>query len=265
MIRRILVTGAAGFVGGLVYRHFAFDTKNYQTFALDRTEMPSSRVPSGTELRFSAGSFFCEDLAVSDRLNESFQGIDVIVHLAGEPRVDATEEAAARNNVTATRRLYEAASRVGVRKIIFASTSLVMAGYESQEPFRSIREGRRKGMPLFARRLTHEMPPRPLNDYAASKLRCEGIALDYADRFKLSSLCIRIGAVTPDDVPPPDPTWRPWWCSQRDVTGIFEKAARCDGPPFDVFFAVSQNRSRWVDLSHARKILASFPGTARLD
>jgi uronate dehydrogenase len=259
MIRRILVTGAAGFVGGLVYRHFARDTANYQTFALDRSEYPSSRVPEGTELRFPPGGMFHEDLAVSDRLEQVCQGIDVIAHLAAEPRLEASEEAVARDNVTATTRLYEAASRAGVRKIVLGSTSVVMAGYGFQEPFQGIREGRRNRMPLFARRLTHETPPRPLNNYAASKLRCEDIARVYAKRFKLSSLCIRIGAVTPDDVPSPDPQWRSWWCSHRDLTDIFEKAAACDGRLFEVFFAVSKNRTRWVDLSHARRILGFIP------
>jgi nucleoside-diphosphate-sugar epimerase len=202
---------------------------------------------------------FREDLAVSDRLEETFQGIDLIAHLAADARLEASQEDVARDNVTATRRLYEAASRAGVRRIILASTSVVMAGYGFQEPFRSILEGRRKRTPLFARRLTHETPPRPLNDYAASKLRCEDIARDYAKRFKVPSFCIRIGVVTADDVPPRDPRWRSWWCSQRDVIGIFEKAAVCEGPLFEVLFAISRNRSRWVDLSHARKILGFIP------
>jgi nucleoside-diphosphate-sugar epimerase len=256
---RILVTGAAGFVGGLVYRHFARDAEHYRIFALDRSVDPSSRVREGTELRFPPGGLFREDLAASDRLDEVCRGIDVIAHLAGEPRLDAPQEAVARDNVIATTRLYEAASRVGVRKIILASTSAVMAGYGVEEPFRAIHEGRRRRMPLLARRLTHDTPPRPLGNYAVSKLRCEDIARSYAQRFKLSSLCIRIGAVTPDDVPSPDPYWRSWWCSQRDLTDIFEKAVRCEGPPFDVFFAVSKNPSRWVNLSHERRILGFIP------
>jgi hypothetical protein len=43
------------------------------------------------------------------------------------------------------------------------------------------------------------------------------------------------------------------------LTGIFEKAARYEGLSFDIFFGVSKNRSRWVDLGHAKKVLGFIP------
>lgn len=259
MKKKILVTGASGFVGGLVYRHFFADAKNYETSALDRTSQPSPRVPKGREIQFPRDRFFCEDLARSQQLEDILKGVEIIAHLAAEPRIDASRELVDRDNILATKRLYEAAAKAGVRKVILASTGFVMAGYGSEEPFKAIREGRKQKVSFFSKKLTHESPPKPLGVYAESKVVCENIARDYAERSMISSICLRIGAVTPDDTPSADPQWRPWWCSQRDLVGIFEKAVLCEGPRFDIFFGVSKNRSRWVDLRHAKKILGFVP------
>jgi nucleoside-diphosphate-sugar epimerase len=64
----------------------------------------------------------------SDDLERGLEGCDALVHLAaivGDPACDADPELATRVNVDATRRLVDAARRVGVRRLVFASSCAV--------------------------------------------------------------------------------------------------------------------------------------------
>jgi hypothetical protein len=50
------------------------------------------------------------------------------------------------------------------------------------------------------------------------------------------------------------------WCSQRDIATVTELAV--NAPPdlqFGVFFALSDNRYRWLDTEHTRAVLGFHP------
>jgi UDP-glucose 4-epimerase len=101
------------------------------------------------------------DPAATDAVEAACEGIDTIVHLAGENEVLAAREPAAALAVTvvATERLVEAAARAGVTRLVYVSTVHVY--------------GRRM---VEGATLTEDMRPEPRSSYAISRLASEHVA-----------------------------------------------------------------------------------------
>ena len=78
--------------------------------------------------RTSKLEFHCADIAVTD-LAPLFVGVDVVVHLAAVTGCISDEELMEHVNVGGTRRILEAASGVGVRKIVRASSAAVYGAW----------------------------------------------------------------------------------------------------------------------------------------
>lgn len=114
----IAVTGAAGVLGQRLLPLLDGSTR---VVALDVRE-PERRTP---QLEFHR-----IDLATAD-VKPLLEGVDVIVHLAAitDPILDDT--LMARVNVGGTRRLLEAASAVGVQRIVRVSTAAVYGAYSN--------------------------------------------------------------------------------------------------------------------------------------
>ena len=81
----------------------------------------------------------------------------------------------------------------------------------------------------------------------ATKVWTESISRDYAYRHGMSILCVRIGQMERDRPRPPHGA--NIYVSQRDIVQIF---GRCINAPddlrFDIFYGMSNNDLRWVDI-----------------
>ena len=108
--------------------------------------------------------FFQSDLSNIDELVKAFQGMDTIIHLAGDPNADATWESLRKNNIEGTYNVFEAAKQSGVRRIIYASSIHVSFGYYFNiEPYKSISEGRYDRVPDSFKRITTSDPTWPFS------------------------------------------------------------------------------------------------------
>ena len=118
------------------------------------------------------------DLARDD-LRGLLQGVDAVVHLAGEPGVPASWGSAfptyVERNVIATQRLLEAATSAGVSRFVYASSSSVYGPDD--------------------RPLVESTMPRPLSPYGASKLAGEVLVGAYAQQRGLSTVSLRYFSV----------------------------------------------------------------------
>lgn len=114
---RIVVTGAAGFIGGVVVRQLV--ARGEQVVALVRDPArPGSLDPPSVEVVQS-------DLSEVETLTRQVDGTDALIHAAGSYRVGipAAERAAMTDaNVGATRRVLDAAIAAGVPRIVHVST-----------------------------------------------------------------------------------------------------------------------------------------------
>lgn len=177
---RILVTGAAGFIGSSVVEalldqgHEVVGLDNFDPF-YDRAikEQNIARARTNSAFSFVEGDILDSELAT--RLL-SKPHCDAIMHLAALAGVQPSLERPLdyqRVNIRGTMVLLEACVAAGVERIILASSSSVY-GVRSQVPF-------------------SESDPcdRPASPYAATKRAMEIIAFNYHHLHKLPITCLR--------------------------------------------------------------------------
>ena len=238
----VLVTGLSGLIGSALHRELA--KGDYEVRGLNRRAVPGVACHQA-------------DIADLAAIEPAFSGVDVVAHLAaavGSPSF----ESVVRNNVIGAYNVFEASRRAGVRRVVFASSGAVVSGCEREDPYAALAAGRYAevaSIPI----LTHESALHPSGIYGASKAWGESLGRHYADAHGLSVICVRIGRVTRSDRPE-RPREFPVWCSQRDIARFLERGIAA--PPavrFDTFFANSDNRWGYRDLTHARDVLGWEP------
>ncbi|MEV0781110.1 dTDP-glucose 4,6-dehydratase [Streptomyces sp. NPDC050433] len=162
---RILITGAAGFIGSNFVRNLLAD--NYAgwqgagvtvldklTYAGNRDNLPATH----PRLEFVQG-----DICDAGLLRELLPGHDAVVHFAAESHVDRSLEGAGeffRTNVLGTQTLLDAVLHTGVERVVHVSTD---------EVYGSIGEGS----------WTEDWPLLPNTPYAASKACSDLVARTY--------------------------------------------------------------------------------------
>ena len=259
MALKVHVTGVSGLIGDVVYAHLAAQPERYEVTGSGRRYQPSERVAAGRELSCPQERFTRADLTDLAALEHAFAGAEVVAHMGAIPDPEAPFDDIVRSNVVGGYNTLEACRRQGVRRIVFASTVMTNWGYQLDEPYKAIREARFDAVPADFHRVTHRDPVRPTEPYSASKVWGEGLCRAYSDGHGLSCLCLRIGGVNANDAPR-DAAGAALWCSQRDVATVVEMAV--NAPPdlrFDIFYAVSSSRYRWLDAQHTRSVLGFEP------
>ena len=125
---RLLVTGAAGFIGS-TYARIAADAGHELTI-LDKLTYAGRRENlEGVEHRFVEGGI--EDPA---KVREAMEGADAVVNFAAESHVDRSiddQDAFARTHVIGTGTLLDAARELGVERYLQVSTDEVYGSIES--------------------------------------------------------------------------------------------------------------------------------------
>ena len=249
MTDNILITGMSGLIGGAARRRF--EPRSRLT-ALNRSDVPGVTTVSA-------------DLSDLDAIRSAFEGQDTVIHLAAKAGDRHTWEDLRDTNVIGTRNVLEAARLAGCKRVVFASSGATVAGWEREEPYRAIVEGRYDDVPEDWVRIRHDMATRPNGPYASTKVWGESLARYYADTFDLSVISLRIGYVNAVDRPV-GARILSVWCSQRDIVNAIELAVDADDSlGYDIFFVQSDNKWGYRDLSHPREVLGFAPQDAAED
>ena len=258
--KRVLITGAHGLIGNLVYARLSAQPDQYDVQGLDKNAEPSAHTAPGARVTIPPERLHVADLGDVAALLRAMSGAHTVIHLAADPNGRAGWESVLANNIIGTHNVFEAARQAGVQRVIFASTNQVVFGYGGDEARLALAAGRMADVSLGAPRpIEHTQPTRPLNDYACSKVFGEALAHMYAYTHGLSCVCLRIGWVVPDDQVP-SPRAATLWCSQRDIVQLVERCVNApDSLRFDVFFGQSDNQHNFVDIDHARQVLGYAP------
>jgi len=230
--RRVLITGAAGNIGAKIQRYLTAHG-GFDLTLIDKD-------PKGNSAIITA------DLSLYDQSwVRHFQGVDAVVHLAGEPRYKAPWDALEGPNVDAVINVYEASAAHGIRRVVFASSMHTVTGQ------------------LGSRAVSTEAPACPGNFYGATKVVGERLGKSYAERRGLSVICLRIGSVQPGDNLPGPHMGDGWaqllWLSNRDLCHGVERAILAGDVQFAVLNLTSNNPMTPWDLSPTTRILGFTP------
>jgi nucleoside-diphosphate-sugar epimerase len=231
---RVVVTGAAGFIGSHVAEAMA--DAGHEVLAVDaleRSASPGAARDNWALLAAHPGVERAEADLVSGDLT-FLAGTDVVVHLAGRPGVRSSwgpgRADVRRDNVTATRRLLAACAdpACGRPRVVVASSSSVY--------------GSAGGRPH-----TERDPLRPASPYAASKADMEHLT-SVAVRRGMSAVVLRYFSVY-------GPRQRPDMAFHRFIE------AALAGRPLPVFGDGGQSRA----FTHVEDIVAATVATATTD
>ena len=243
MPKSVLITGMSGLIGGLLKDHL-LSAGGYDLTALNR------RVVEGVPTVQA-------DIADMDSIRPAFEGQEVVVHLAAYLGSQDWEGQHA-GNVLGTYNVFEAARQAGAKRVIFASSGNAIRGFERVPPYSHIAAGNYDVVPPDFRKLTHE-DVRPEALYGAAKVWGEALARHFSDDYDMSMICVRIGSVTPANRPQ---TTREnaIFLSHRDIaTHLKACIDALDEVRFGIFFAVSDNRWNYRDLSQSKEVLGWEP------
>ena len=161
----LLITGCNGLVGRILWDHLEND---FNLYGLDVSSSKSSE------------KIFQADISKAEQVQSAFSRIAAltyVVHLAGDPRVDADWDSVFANNIGGTKNIYEAARLAGVKRIIFASSNYATGAYESF----SLSHQKKQNPTL----ITTRDPIRPDGFYGVSKAAGEALARMYYEVFGL--------------------------------------------------------------------------------
>jgi NAD+ dependent glucose-6-phosphate dehydrogenase len=253
---KVHITGVYGLIGNLVYRHLHAQPERYDVYGSGRRTMSSTRADAESILRLPDDHFMIADLADADAVAHTLAGMDAVLHIGAVPNPDASFQQVLDSNIRGTHHVLEACRLAGIKRMVYASSIMASWGYFIyEEPYRSIREGRLASVPDPVPPVTHLDPVRPTEPYSASKVWAEGYCRTYVDAHGMSIVCLRIGGVNKENAAS-TPVSQAVWCSHRDVVNITERALiATEKPIYDICYAVSDNRYRWVDMAHTRDIL----------
>jgi nucleoside-diphosphate-sugar epimerase len=240
---RVLVTGASGLIGSVLWEGLAGD------YALRGVDLSRDRVRGIARA----------DVRKPRSIRRAFEEIDAVVDLAARPSVDlpwrdAEEDMRGRINVL------EAARRNGVRRYVFASSNHVTGLYEREQPYASIVAGAYGEIdPASIPMIAVDWPVRPDSPYGAGKAFGEITSRFYAEQYGISCVCLRIGTVRADDRPQV-PRHFATLLTQADLVRLVDCALKA---PLElshgVYYGVSANRWRFWDLSNAEEQLGFEP------
>lgn len=175
---RCLVTGVAGFVGSSIADRLLADGHSvvgidcfvdYYPRELKQRNLAQARENS----RFS----LIEDNLLTTDLSRLLDGCELVYHQAAQAGVRASWgsyfESYTGNNVLATQRLLDAATRIkGIKKIVYASSSSV---YGNAEQFPT----------------SEKLVPHPVSPYGVTKLAAEHLMSLYSSEFGVPTVSLR--------------------------------------------------------------------------
>jgi nucleoside-diphosphate-sugar epimerase len=118
-VSRIAVTGGSGKAGRVVVRDLA--EHGHDLLNIDRAPSPDSSSPD------SPIPLLLADLTDFGQALEALSGVDAIVHLAAIPSPGhATPDQVFRTNVASTYTVFAAAARLGIRRVVWASSETTL-------------------------------------------------------------------------------------------------------------------------------------------
>ena len=227
--RRVLVTGATGKVGLVLADRLAEQYEVVQQGRTPKTD-EQERVLRRVDLNDDADVL------------ELMDGVDTVVHLAGEASPEGEWESVLSANIVGYRTVLEAARQAGVRRVVFASSNHAMGMYDRHEEW-----------PVYPHHL-----PRPDSLYGVSKVFGETLGRFYHDEHGLDVINLRIGWYSADPTEADEDVLRAMWLSGDDLVHVVRRAIEAE-VRYGTYYAISDNPNRRWDLTNTMLELGYRP------
>ena len=237
---RIGITGAEGTIGGVLRKGLSNKYKII-SFTLQTQDFESVQM----------------DLSNNNEIKGKFEGLDALIHLAADPRPEASWESVKKNNLEATYNVYNEVKNAGVKKIIFASTNHTQHGDTLLSTPETLDLKKNKILSL-------ENNTNPDSLYAVSKLFGEDLGKYFSEQHKIKFIGLRIGWIVKGDDPtimcgtPSEDYLRSMYLSHRDCIQAFERALE-SSRDFLIAYAISNNSTKVFDLKETSRTLNFYP------
>lgn len=167
--KNIVVTGGLGFIGSHIVNELIDENKIIIVDNKSTGKIGNIANPNHDNLKLIIGNINDLDL------NELFQGVDYVFHLAALASVPKSVKNPLlnhENNVNATLKLLIAAKNNNIKKVVFSSSSAIY-GDNSNTP------------------LKETEVPSPTSPYAASKACCELYCQSFTESYGLATVSLR--------------------------------------------------------------------------
>jgi nucleoside-diphosphate-sugar epimerase len=259
-MKKIIFTGGTGKAGKHAVAHLV--EHGYRVLNLDTKPLDNPKVRTLITDITDSGQVF-NALSSYTGLHEFDpslrpEPIDAVVHFAAIPRIMITpDNEVFRINTIGTYNVIEAAVKLGIKKVIIASSETTYGLVFANEP---------RNPEYFP--LDEEYPVDPMDSYALSKICNERTARAFALRSGIDIYAIRIGnVIEPHEYAQfpqffADPGFRKriaWsYIDARDLGEICRLAIEKDGLGYQVFNAASGDTSS--DLPTAELLSRFYPG-----
>lgn len=152
---KILVTGAAGFLGGRTVKHFAAERHRYTVLATSR------RTERAAEFAALGGSFMPGDLCDLNFCDTITKNVDIVIHCAALSSPYGAYQNFYNSNFVATQVLLNSCLKNGVHKFIFISTPSIYFNFSDRWDVKE----------------SDKLPEKMVNAYAETKLLAEEFVL----------------------------------------------------------------------------------------
>ena len=232
--RKVLVTGAAGNIGS----HFV--THNHTKYDIRMLERVGGKDISPLK---GLGEYVEGDLTDLGFLKSACEGIDTVLHLAGDPSPSATWDSLLPSNIIGTYNAFVAAKAKGCRRLVFASSIHAVSGYPVDVQVK---------------------PSDPINPgdlYGVTKCFGESLGRYMAEQEGLSNIAIRIGGFNTLDSARGKHGKRmiDAFVSHRDLDQLINRCIDAEHIQYAIFHGISNNRFKRLDISNAREVLGYAP------
>ncbi|GAB2486568.1 NAD(P)-dependent oxidoreductase [Alkalibacterium psychrotolerans] len=237
-MKKLLLTGTAGRIGSRLIEELIHDYD--LTLAEKDVSALKEWKDKGCQLRACDITHFEECLEVCE-------GMDTVIHLAGNPSPTADYEEVKSVNMDGTYHMMQAASDQRCKRLIFASSIHTVKAYPKDEQVKT------------------DSPLRPLDIYGVSKAFGEAMGNYFAYQKGLEVIAIRIGGhrsieMMTERGEQPDSYQRSSYLSVRDMNQLIKCCVETElDRPFEIVHGISNNTFKFLDLSDTKKKMGYQP------
>jgi len=174
-MKKIVITGGAGFIGSHIVDFFYNKYKKSNIYIIDKLTYAGNLNNLKSLLKYKRINFIKSDICNSKMMQETLLNTDILINAAAESHVDnsyGNSKLFSKTNILGTHTLLEACRFNNVKKIIHISTD---------EVYGEIKKGK----------CNEEAHLSPTNPYSASKAAAEMIIKSYISSYKLPIIVLR--------------------------------------------------------------------------